>query len=294
MRILPLILFKLNQNITEAAIKYFLTQSIASVLLIFIIFIKINSTLEFSLDIKNILLTVMLLIKMGAAPFHFWFPQITKLINWAQCFILFSWQKIAPLILICFLGNKVIIFTSLISSLVGAFGGLNSNRLKILITYSSISHSGWIVFSCLINLTLLATYFLIYIIISLSLIYFFSKKKINLIKTIQWHQLRNFNRYALILSILSLAGIPPLAGFFPKLIALLFFIKINIISILRVMIASAALSIFFYTRIFYTTILAKNNTNKIYFYAKENFSAKMPLAIHIFINLTIPIFMFYL
>jgi NADH-ubiquinone oxidoreductase chain 2 len=73
---IPLMSDKFNQFSTEAALKYFLTQALASSILLFgVLYLGISNQLTFSSSLEetslNILLSSTLLLKMGAAPFHF-------------------------------------------------------------------------------------------------------------------------------------------------------------------------------------------------------------------------------
>jgi NADH-ubiquinone oxidoreductase chain 2 len=73
-----------NLYSSEAALKYFLTQALASrILLFFIIFISIlnlNYLFKFNSFI-NIIFISIFIIKIGIAPFHFWFPIVIEGLN---------------------------------------------------------------------------------------------------------------------------------------------------------------------------------------------------------------------
>lgn len=64
-------LSELNSKITEASIKYFLSQAIASILLIFGVNFKFINQEIINLENLEIILTTALLIKAGLAPFHY-------------------------------------------------------------------------------------------------------------------------------------------------------------------------------------------------------------------------------
>jgi NADH-ubiquinone oxidoreductase chain 2 len=71
MGLIPLILVKLNSNSTEAAIKYFLAQAIASIILVLIALTEKSSFQTYIILDANILILSALAIKAGIAPFHF-------------------------------------------------------------------------------------------------------------------------------------------------------------------------------------------------------------------------------
>jgi NADH-ubiquinone oxidoreductase chain 2 len=74
--IIPLILNKLRPNFTEAAIKYFLAQALASIFLIFPAIILFANKDRINLEVSEALLATALALKAGIAPLHFWFPQV--------------------------------------------------------------------------------------------------------------------------------------------------------------------------------------------------------------------------
>jgi NADH-ubiquinone oxidoreductase chain 2 len=72
----PLLIISPSNKTTEAAIKYFLPQAIASVILIASFIINYSNAGLLSLSAFNTLVSAALLIKLGIAPLHFWFPQV--------------------------------------------------------------------------------------------------------------------------------------------------------------------------------------------------------------------------
>lgn len=95
---------------SEASIKYFLVQALASVILIMGgIFITKFIPISY-FNRPNVLISMALGVKLGMAPTHFWFPQVIELINWLQGVVLLTWQKIAPLILLFSSSNSLVVF----------------------------------------------------------------------------------------------------------------------------------------------------------------------------------------
>jgi NADH-ubiquinone oxidoreductase chain 2 len=94
-----------------------------------------------------------LLLKVGAAPFHFWFPGVAEGLSWDNLVVLITWQKAAPFILINYtVGTSFLITTSIIlSSLVGAVGGFNQVSLRKIIAFSSINHIAWMLGAFLVS-----------------------------------------------------------------------------------------------------------------------------------------------
>jgi len=239
------------------------------------------NTLNNFIGFSGLIIFVALAIKAGIAPFHLWFPQVINCISWIKCIIILVWQKIAPFILISsFYFKNFIYFLIIISALVGALGGLNQTELKLLITYSSISHSAWLLILRIISLAYWSIYFLIYSIIVMPIISMFAYN--NLTKTSEIFKTKtpNLNKNILTLIILSLGGLPPLLGFSAKLIAINIAITSFPLIIIISLISSSLISLFFYTKIFYNLTVRTNLELKINLNpTKNNFSKILIISI---------------
>lgn len=113
--------------------------------------------------------------KIGAAPFHFWLPIVIQGINWINNYLLLTWQKLGPLILIIssFRQNLTSLFL-ILSIIVGAIGGFNQTSLKKLIAFSSINQVSWLISSIFIRKYLWTIYFIFYFFITLNVIQIFN------------------------------------------------------------------------------------------------------------------------
>lgn len=259
MSIAPLILLKINKPLVEATLKYFLIQALASTILI----IRVNLILTYSAGLKidsiELLVFISLLLKAGIPPLHFWFPSIISNLHWPQCFILFSWQKVAPLLLMsCFKISKIIVSIRLTVA-IGALGGLNQLLTKTLITYSSIAHRGWLLAAARLSLINWLFYFLIYCILSASIIFLAWKFPIKTISQITKWQASQTNKYLFLFNILSLGGLPPFLGFLAKL-SIIIYLTHAVINILLLWIITFSLvSLFYYFRLVHSFTLKKNS-----------------------------------
>nr|QID03248.1 NADH dehydrogenase subunit 2 [Homidia socia] len=261
MSMIPLILIKLNKNFTEASIKYFLAQALASMVLIFALTVNFFFTEILILEVTEIFMVSALSLKGGLAPFHFWFPQISNFLNWTQCLVIFTWQKIAPLLLMISLNIKSIFLISILSAITGAMGGLNQNLAKILMTYSSVAHSGWMLLGCSLSVSYWMNYFFVYTFLSLVILIFLYKNQIFKTNQIFNSSDSNFNKNILVMNFLSLGGLPPFMGFFAKILILLISIKMNMLIILVPLILSSLTSLFFYTRMIYSSLMSFSKSN---------------------------------
>nr|YP_008757608.1 NADH dehydrogenase subunit 2 [Lepidocampa weberi]AEV44873.1 NADH dehydrogenase subunit 2 [Lepidocampa weberi] len=252
----PLMLSKNNMRSSEAAFKYFFTQASASIILLsFIILFSISSTSTlFSPSFCTEGVMSALMLKVGSAPFHFWLPNVMEGLSWINCFILMSWQKIAPLILSSFIFSQITQLFIISSALIGSIGGINQVLLRKLFAFSSINHIAWMISALSISTSLWIMYFLMYMILMIPIIFFFNK-----LKTFHFQQLWNFlskskiNKIMFSLTLLSLGGLPPFLGFFPKWMVIMHLINYNLlISIILIM--TSLITLFFYTRISFTSL----------------------------------------
>nr|ARH54901.1 NADH dehydrogenase subunit 2 [Campyloscelina sp. AH-2016] len=256
--IIPLMKNFLNSNSAEASIKYFIIQAMASSMLLFSIII-FSKTKNFNLELtllSSLMINSSLLMKMGAAPFHFWLPEVVTGLNWELIFILLTWQKIAPMILLFYsifspmFLSIIIIFSSLISGI----QGINQMCLRKIMAYSSINHISWMISSILTSLNMWMYYFMFYMITNLNIMVMFNKYKIFYIN--QLSKLFNHNKmikFLFMLNFLSLGGLPPFLGFFPKWMTIHFLINFNFFTLSLILIIFTLMTLYFYMRITFST-----------------------------------------
>nr|UXX62909.1 NADH dehydrogenase subunit 2 [Desmognathus ocoee] len=262
--IIPIMSKMHHPRSTEAAIKYFLIQSMASALLLFATMLNAWYTGEWTIinmqtQIPLLLLMTALMIKLAVAPFHMWLPDVIQGLDLMTCLILSTWQKLAPMTLMIQMSSEInttlIMFLGMLSLLVGGWGGLNQPQLRKMMAYSSIAHLGWmmIVMSYSPNLTILNL--MIYLLLTTSMFLMMMKLLSTNINKMASSWVKNLSLTStMIIILMSLGGLPPLSGFMPKWLILEEIIKQNIpLALMATM--STLLSLFFYLRLSYMTSL---------------------------------------
>nr|WIL79874.1 NADH dehydrogenase subunit 2 [Tillus discoidalis]WIL79900.1 NADH dehydrogenase subunit 2 [Opilo sinensis] len=277
--IIPMFAQYKNMYSSEAAMKYFLTQAMASMMILFgIILMSINFMMFMELNMNfymNLIISSALLTKMGAAPFHFWFPEVIEGLNWFNSLILLTWQKIAPMILIMYNSymNMFYFMIILMSMIISSIMGFNQTSLRKILAYSSINHIGWMISALLYSKLIWLIYFLIYSLISINIIFIFNKFKLYFISQL----ILIFNQTPLLktffmLNFLSLGGIPPFLGFFPKWLVIYSLISNKNILLPFIMIIFTLMTFYFYLRLMFSALIINFNTqipksnNLNYFY----------------------------
>lgn len=206
----------------------------------------------------NLVLVSTLLLKMGAAPFHFWFPGVIEGLSWLNGLILITWQKIGPLVLTSYVFTNGIIrsLIIIISSLVGALGGFNQTSLRKIIAYSSINHLGWILAATLLGESYWLVYFCFYVFLRFAIILLFNSYQLSHINQIFGLPVANpVLKLALFCNLLSLGGLPPFLGFLPKWTIIQGMVREGYFFLITLIVLITLITLYFYIRIGYSAFM---------------------------------------
>ena len=269
---------------SEAGLKYFVLSALSSGLLLYgcsliygftgstnfdIISEKLNSN-DYALTFGIVFILVGLAFKVSAVPFHMWAPDVYEGAPTSVTLFFTMVPKIAALtVFIRFLyvpflnlldqWQTILIFLSIASMTFGAVAAIGQTNLKRLVAYSSISHVGY-------TLAGLATgtnegiqssviYFTIYIVMNLGLFSCLLMMKRNNEYFENLEDLSGLSRnhpllsLSLLIILFSLAGIPPLAGFFAKFYIFKAVIEQSMYFLAIVGLLSTVIAAFYYLRI---------------------------------------------
>nr|ABY57643.1 NADH dehydrogenase subunit 2 [Paraleucophenga shanyinensis] len=270
-----------NLTSTESSLKYFLTQALASSVLLFsiiLLMLKNSSNIDFSQSNISMIMISALLLKTGAAPFHFWFPNMMEGLTWMNALLLMTWQKIAPLLMITYLKfTKFLIVSVVLSVLVGALGGLNQSSIRKLMAFSSINHLGWMISSISSSESILVTYFMFYSFLSMTLIIIFNTFKISHMNQLfSLHFNSKILKFTLFMNFLSLGGLPPFLGFLPKWIIIQYLSFNSQYLLLMILLSCTLITLFFYLRMCYSAFMLNYYENNwMNFSLSMNFYTKI-------------------
>nr|QGX06388.1 NADH dehydrogenase subunit 2 [Microperla geei] len=260
---IPLMSSTKNLMSTEASLKYFLTQALASATLLFtVILASLMLNSPNSLIMNNnyliILINSSLLLKMGAAPFHFWFPGVMEGLSWSNILLLMTWQKIAPMMLLSYnLSMDMFMTTIIISSIIiGSLGGLNQTSLRKILAYSSINHLGWLISAMFLSETVWNIYFSTYVFLSSTLVFMFQSLKLSHVNQIfSMNFIPPVIKFSLFLTLLSLGGLPPFLGFLPKWIVIQSLASNGMTLLVITMTVMTLITLFYYLRTAFSVFL---------------------------------------
>nr|YP_010183547.1 NADH dehydrogenase subunit 2 [Drawida gisti]QVG61476.1 NADH dehydrogenase subunit 2 [Drawida gisti] len=262
---IPIILSSSMNQETEASIKYFLAQALgSSAILVF-------STSLWNLEdlgttkLFSLILMVSVLLKLGSVPCHFWYPSVMASISWVSCFILTTWQKLAPLGAVSFFlmqkfSSSFLIFIGSMNAIMGGVMGLNQSKMRSIMAYSSIGHIGWMLSLSSIYMPISSVvYFVVYSILILPLFLIFGLLNIynsnNLNKVIS---MTPFLIFAVSILLLSLGGLPPLTGFAPKMMTIFLLVNVNSVFVMFLILGSI-LNLCFYLNIIMNLMLTSHS-----------------------------------
>nr|ADK21547.1 NADH dehydrogenase subunit 2 [Anourosorex squamipes]ALA99301.1 NADH dehydrogenase subunit 2 [Anourosorex squamipes]ALA99409.1 NADH dehydrogenase subunit 2 [Anourosorex squamipes]ALA99410.1 NADH dehydrogenase subunit 2 [Anourosorex squamipes]ALA99413.1 NADH dehydrogenase subunit 2 [Anourosorex squamipes] len=271
---IPLLIKNYNPRSMEASTKYFMTQATASMILMLAIIMNLIHEGQWTIsNISNptasILMTMALVMKLGLSPFHFWVPEVTQGVSLTSGMILLTWQKIAPLSVFYqiypSINLNLILSMSLLSILIGGWGGLNQTQLRKIMAYSSIAHMGWMTAIMTYEPTIMLLNLFIYVTMTIStfMLFIFTSTTTTLSLSHAWNKMPLIT-FLIMMVMLSLGGLPPLTGFLPKWMIIQELAKNNSIILPTTMAILSLLNLFFYMRLTYSTTLTMfpttNNT----------------------------------
>ena len=267
-----LVAFKpFNNYSTEASLKYFILGAFSSGLLLFgcSLIYGFTGTINFY-DLEQlfylsgipnsiysgtllgiIFFVIGLLFKLAAAPFHVWAPDVYEGAPTIVTAVFAIVPKISIILLLTrlvsgFLSedllnlNQIIIYSGLLSLVVGTFGALYQVKLKRLLAYSAIGHMGFILLAFadfdVDSLFSILFYLTVYVFLSISLFSILLSirnvssglkiKKIN--ELVLLFKSNSFLAISFSIVLFSIAGIPPLLGFYSKFYVFVSLLKSNL------------------------------------------------------------------
>nr|AAS80095.1 NADH dehydrogenase subunit 2 [Eirenis punctatolineatus] len=257
---IPIISKPNHPRATEAATKYYLTQIMASTAMLFATTMDAMNTSNWEISLTTesamTIITLALMMKMAAAPFHFWLPDISQGTTITTTLTILTWQKIAPLTILLMTHNKInitlILLSAMLSITVGGLGSLNQTQLRKLMAFSSIAHTGWILATLKTAPQMSTLTFMVYTMTTIPVFLVMNSTMSTTIKDLGIMWAGSPSMMAILsITMLSLGGLPPLLGFMPKWLILNNMASTNMIMEATVMAMTSLLSLFAYMRLMY-------------------------------------------
>ena len=273
-----------NKLSSESGLKYFVLSALSSGLLLYgcsliygfsgtTNFNEISQNIrevQYGLTLGIVFILVGLSFKISAVPFHMWAPDVYAGSPTSVTMFFAILPKIAALtVFIKFLyipfinlidqWKIIIIFLSIASMIFGAVAAIGQRNLKRLMAYSSISHMGFALAGLSVGtndgIQSSISYISIYLVMNVAFFscLFMLKRNNNYFESLDDLSGLSKNHPLLSVSLLiilfSLAGIPPLAGFFAKFYVFLSVVKEGMYFLAIIGLLSTVVAAFYYIRI---------------------------------------------
>nr|UQJ75235.1 NADH dehydrogenase subunit 2 [Glyptotermes sp.] len=258
MSFIPLMSSQENIYTTEASLKYFLVQALASSSLLFLVMMKaLTSQMIITSNMHSYAIMTPLLMKMGAAPLHWWFPSVMEGLSWTNCLLMMTVQKAAPMMLVSYLMkmNPLSLLIILTSVMVGSMGGMNQTSLRKILTYSSINHTGWMLTAMMGGTNMWILYFAVYSLLTLTVTTIAKSYNISFVNQTMIVNKSATVKFMLFTTLLSLGGLPPFIGFLPKWAVIQLMITNNLSFIMVVMVVTSLMTLYYYLSICYSSFM---------------------------------------
>lgn len=226
-----IISYDFTSSNTNGNIYYFLIQSLGRVLML----LSALNFLMYSHFLFEFMFFIFLLLKLGGAPFQFWYLKLIQKIRWTNIWLISVWQKLIPLLLIKLVNYYYLVLFGLLRVIVGRLNNLNQKKIKKILGLSSIFSLGWTILSMLQSKVWLL-FILGYGLILLTLL--ISLRRFN---TVNLNYLEN-SRFSLVfnlvffLGLLIIRGIPPFLIFYLKILILLELVKLRFLMVFLLLI----------------------------------------------------------
>ncbi len=267
----------------EAGLKYFILGALSSGLLIsgsvilymitgetslsqLALYIWYNNGNSLGIEIGGILIVVALLFKLGAAPFHMWVPDVYEGSPTYVTAYFAILPKIATLgilyklSMVTFIAQgsnsiqEILLWCGLASIIIGSIGAINQTKIKRLLAYSAISHMGFMLLGLGVgtmeSITATFIYIGVYMIMSLNTFSIVLNKGYTYVSEFSGISRKDpVLAITLGLGFLSIAGIPPLAGFYSKYAVLLAVVGGGLNTIAIIAVLASVIGGFYYIRV---------------------------------------------
>ncbi|MCI5049193.1 MAG: NADH-quinone oxidoreductase subunit NuoN [Rickettsiales bacterium] len=278
-----------NTRSSEAGLKYFILGSLASGMMLFgaslvygfsgttnfaslahFFSAYVDQPVSYGLIVGLVMVIVGFCFKVSAVPFHMWTPDVYE---GAPTPVVTFFAVVPKIAALCVFGRfllqpfhmlfehwqQILIFVSIASMIIGAFGALRQTNIKRLLAYSSIGHVGYALIGIAVGaesgIKAMLIYLSLYLFMSLGAFGFVCLMKRNGKNVEQIEDLGGLSKTSpklalfMALMMFSMAGIPPLAGFFGKMYVFLSAIEAELYSLVIIGLLSSVVAAYYYLKV---------------------------------------------
>ena len=275
-----------DERSAEAGLKYFVLGALASGILLYGmsltygftgttnfagIAVAVSGELNTGMLFGLIFMLAGLAFKISAAPFHMWTPDVYEGAPTPVTMFFASAPKVAAVVLLTRVSleafgtqvgawQQVVIAAALLSIIIGALGAIGQTNIKRLLAYSSINNVGFILIGLAAatasGVSGMLIYLAIYVVMTVG-----SFVAVLQMRDAEGNQLEGISdlaglsrtrpalAWALMALMFSLAGIPPLLGFYGKFVVFQAAVEADLLALAAIGIAASVIGAFYYIKI---------------------------------------------
>nr|YP_010039705.1 NADH dehydrogenase subunit 2 [Sinergasilus undulatus]QOY46115.1 NADH dehydrogenase subunit 2 [Sinergasilus undulatus] len=252
------------------SLKYFITQSFISMLLV-ISFLLIADNLYW---FKEMLMSSLILWKLGVPPFQNWFMNMIMDSSWFVFFLISTLMKAIPFLLLSMYYSHITLLVSLLSVLAPAVSGVSQVCLKKIMGTSSMFTSGWVMFSMLSSSLSWLFVFILYSM--LLLVFCLNMYPSSMTASDMSYFLTTSESFLAMFVLFSLSGIPPMSGFFMKIYILMSILSDGYVSLSIMIVLVSSLSVYMYIKTIFK-YMTLSTLNQAAFSLKPSFMSLIVL-----------------
>jgi len=212
---------------------YFLIQRLGRVFIL----LRILIFLIWNIKLFSLIFFSAILLKLGSAPFQFWYLKLIQKISWKNIWLLSVWQKFIPLILLKFSSSVILILFGVINVLTRRLSSVKQKKIKKILGLSSLFSLGWVI--SVIALSEIWLWFILgYGLVLINLILSLISTQLLSVENLE-SSLRNpINLLVFFLNLLIVRGIPPFIVFYLKILILSLLIEFSFFIVLIYLVIS--------------------------------------------------------
>lgn len=274
-----------DRKSAEAGLKYFVLGALASGILLYGIsllygftgatsFGAVNAALVGELSTGALFGLIFVLsglaFKIAAVPFHMWTPDVYEGAPTPVTAFFATAPKVAAVALTARVAlevfgsqadawRQIVLFAALASIIIGALGAIGQENLKRLLAYSSINNVGFILLGLAVATTAGASSMLVYLFVYVAMalgsfvaLLMLRDEDGNLYETFAdisgLSVTKPLIAWSLLLLMFSLAGIPPLLGFYSKFVVFQSAVEAGLVAFGAIAIAASVIGAFYYIK----------------------------------------------
>ncbi len=285
-----------NLRSSESGIKYFVLSALSSGLLLYGCSLLYGFTGSTNFEIianelgkedtgaifAMVFILVGLAFKVSAVPFHMWTPDVyegspTSIVSFfavapkiAGLAVIIKFMMV-PFSNILLEWQTILIFISIASMILGAVAAISQKNIKRLLAYSSIGHMGYalagVATGAISGYKSTIFYITIYVIMNVgafSCLYFMKKEgqyKENISELSGISKKHPLLAISFLIILFSLAGIPPLGGFFAKFYVFMSVLEQEMYALAIIGLLTTVISAFYYLKIIKTIYFEDNKSS---------------------------------